>query len=49
MKTTINLVYNVLIVANGVLLILGVYEVAPFLGILVALYGANKIITPIVK
>jgi len=49
MKKTINLVYNVLIVANGVLLLLGVYEVAPFLAILTILYGVNKLITPIVK
>lgn len=49
MKTTIKLVYNVLVVANGVLLLLGVYEIAPFLAILAILYGANKIITPVVK
>ena len=49
MQKTINLVYNVLVVANGVLLLLGVYEVVPFLAILTILYGANKIIAPIVK
>lgn len=49
MKTTIKLVYNVLVAANGVLLLLGVYEIAPFLAILAILYGANKLITPVVK
>lgn len=46
---TIKLAYNALVVANGVLLILGIYEIAPFLGILAILYGANKLITPVVK
>ena len=49
MKTTVNLVYNILIGANGVLLLLGVYEIAPFLGILAILYAASKLITPVVK
>ena len=49
MKTTTKLVYNILIGANGVLLLLGVYDVAPFLGILAILYAANKLITPVVK
>jgi len=49
MQKTIKLAYNVLIIANGVLLLLGVYETEPFLGILAALYGVNKIVAPIVK
>jgi len=38
-----------LIGANGVLLLLGVYEIAPFVGILAILYAASKLITPTVK
>jgi len=49
MQKTINLLYNVLVVANGVLLLLGVYEIAQFLAILTILYGANKLVTPVVK
>jgi len=44
MKNTIELVYNILIGANGVLFLLGIYDVAPFLGILAVLYAVNKLI-----
>lgn len=44
MKTIVNLAYNTLIGVNGVLLLLEVYEVAVFVGILAILYSASKLI-----
>jgi len=44
MKKIINLAYNTLIGVNGILLLLGVYEVAVFLGILAILYSVSRLI-----
>jgi hypothetical protein len=49
MKTTINLLYNILIGVNGVLLLLGAYEIASFLAILAILYATEKLVSPIIK
>lgn len=44
MKNITELVYNILVGANGLLLLLGVYEIGTFLGILAILYAINKLI-----
>ena len=44
MKKIIGLAYNALIGVNGILLLLGVYEVAVFLGILAILYSVSRLI-----
>lgn len=44
MKKIIGLAYNTLIGVNGILLLLGVYEVAVFLGILAILYSVSRLI-----
>jgi hypothetical protein len=45
MKNLTELVYNILIGVNGLLLLLGIYEVASFLSILAILYSINKLIS----